>query len=125
MKIWRYDIYLNGALVDTTELSGIADLKFESAKHLGLAELHRVYQGESFDPVIHGTIITRGGEMPPCPLDKSTCRYRQAYHPGWNCTPRPTAFRIETISPQDRCGYMLKPNRIGGIPDDYNSCLYT
>lgn len=123
MGNWRYDIYLNGDCVDSTELSGIASLKFESAKLLGLAELHKIYQGDCFDPVLHSTIVIKGGTYPPCPTDGSDCSYRQAYDAGWYCTPRPTAYRIESFAPQDRCGYMLRPYRIGGTPDDYARCI--
>lgn len=119
---FKWDVYLNGELIDTTELRGIAYLKFESAKLLGMAELHRVYKGENFDPVLHFTTVERGGEYPPCPIDKHNCKYRQPYYIGWDCETRPTAFRIETLKPQDRCGFMLKPNRIGGRPDDYAVC---
>lgn len=122
MTNWTYRIYLNGALVDETNLSGIANLKFESAKMLGRAELHQVYVGENFDPVLHGTVVERGGVLPPCPDKPFSCLYKRKCESDY-CAPRTTAFRTETIEPQLRCGYLLRPGRAGGRWDDYDYCL--
>ena len=119
---WRWDIYINGVLVDTTELQGIAYLKFESAKLLGLAELHRIYQGNAYDPILHRVVIERGGTPPPCPDGPNDCPWHMSAKHNFYITARPTALRIEVLPPQDRCGYLLKPNRIGGVWDDYAIC---
>lgn len=47
-----YEIYLNGSLVDSTALAGLAHLKFESACLLGSASLVRVSSNP--DPVLGG-----------------------------------------------------------------------
>ena len=120
MNDWTYRIYLHGEQIDETPLSGLAWLKFESAKMLGLAELHEVYVGQNFDPVLHQTTIHRGGEMPPC---ENKCPWRKSIDKEFHSTIRPTALRIEVMPPGDRCGYMLKPSRIGGDFFDYDYCI--
>lgn len=47
-----YEIYLNGSLVESTNLAGLAHLKFESACLLGPASLVRVSNNP--DPVLGG-----------------------------------------------------------------------
>ena len=47
-----YEIYLNGSLVDSTALAGLAYLKYESALLLGSANLVRISQNP--DPVLGG-----------------------------------------------------------------------
>jgi hypothetical protein len=32
-------------------------------------------------------------------------------------------LRVEIMPPSDRCGWALKPGRIGGRPDDYHPCV--
>jgi hypothetical protein len=119
---WTYQIFIHGEKVNETNLSGIAYMMFGSAKLIGLAELHRVYVGTNFDPVLHYTTVERGGIYPPCCEDKNQCRYRQSLASEYY-VPRPTAFRIETMCPQDTCGFMLKPSRLGGRSDDYAPCI--
>ena len=38
---WTYKIFLDGKQVDETNLAGLAYIKFEMAKLLGNAELHK------------------------------------------------------------------------------------
>ncbi len=120
---WTYRLYLHGDLIDETPLVGIASLKFESAKMLGLAELHEVYIGADFDPVLHTTIIHRGGIKPPCNPQPAKCQYRQSLERSFYATSRPTALRVEVVCPTDRCGYMIRPSRIGGNFWDYAACF--
>jgi hypothetical protein len=123
VKDWTYKIYLHGELIDETSLAGIAFLKFESAKLLGLSELHEVYTGPSFDPVLHRTIIHRGGIHPPCSDRPQKCEYRKSMSASFYNTPRRTAFRTEVLCPTDRCGFMLKSSCIGGQFFDYAPCI--
>lgn len=123
MNEWMYEIYLNGEKVDETDLRGMAYLKFESAKLLGYAEIRRIYSGNNYDPVLHYTTSERGGIVPPCPEDTKNCTYRKSMSIEFYSTTRPTSFRTETICPGDRCGFMLKPSKIGGGFFDYDYCL--
>lgn len=120
---WTYKIYLHGEQVDETPLEGIAWLKFESAKMLGLAELHKVYVGYNYDPVLHFTVVHKGGILPPCNSDTKKCLYRKSIAPEFYSTSRKTAVRAEVMCPSDRCGYMLKPSKIGGDFFDYAECI--
>jgi len=55
-------------------------------------------------------------QIPTC---KTVCKYRMPYEtPGL----QRNALRIEIFSPTDRCGWNIKPGRIGGNPDDYYPC---
>lgn len=109
--------------MDELELEGLAYMKFESAKMLGMAELHKIYAGQNFDPVLHQTKVERGGITPPCGNDPKQCQYRKSIQSEFYSTPRRTAFRTEVICPADRCGWLLKPHRIGGQFDDYGYCI--
>ena len=120
---WTYKIFINGEQVNETNLRGIAYMMFDSAKMLGLAELHRVYTGTNYDPVLHWTVVERGGIYPPCNDNKKQCPYRKSMEAEFYSTPRKTAFRAEVMCPSDRCGYMLKPSRVGGAFDDYALCI--
>lgn len=124
MQEWVYKIFINNELVDEEPLKGMAYLKFESAKMLGLAEMHEVYTGDDFDPVLHSTIVHRGGIYPPCQDNKKDCSYRKSISNEFYTTTRTTAVRTEVICPSDRCGYMLKPSKIGGNFFDYARCIY-
>lgn len=64
MSDWEYKLYLHDELVCETDLRGIAHIQFEGLKLLGLAELREVYRGNNFDPVLHSTIVHRGGIYP-------------------------------------------------------------
>lgn len=123
MSEWTYKIILHGELIDETPLRGIGWLKFESAKLLGRAELHEVYVGNKYDPVIHKTIVHRGGILPPCPDAREKCPYLKTVEHDFYSTPRTTAFRTEVMCPSDRCGFMLKPSKIGGSFYDYDFCI--
>ena len=120
---WIFKIYLHGEQIDETFLEGVAQLKFESAKMLGLAELHKVYVGVNFDPVLHFTIIHKGGIIPPCDSNSKKCHYRKSVSIDFHSTSRKTSVRAEVMCPSDRCGYMLKPSKIGGSFFDYAECL--
>lgn len=50
-----FEIYLDGSLVDTCMLAGVAFLKYESAKLLGPASLRKIEQHP--DPVLAGSYI--------------------------------------------------------------------
>ena len=50
-----YEIYLNGSLVSSTPLAGIAYLRFKSARLLGAASLVRVSHNP--DPVLGGKYL--------------------------------------------------------------------
>jgi hypothetical protein len=57
-----YEIYLNGSLADTSNLAGLAYLKYESARLLGDASIVRISHNP--DPVLGGRWIydhTNGG----------------------------------------------------------------
>lgn len=62
-------------------------------------------------------------EKPPCPSNPQACPYRKSIQADWYTTPRPTALRVESIVPLDRCGFLLKEGYIGGHFFDYNYCL--
>ena len=117
-----YEIWLHGEKIDETDLKGIAWLKFESAKLVGMAELREIYNGDNFDPVLHQTVIHRGGIKPPCPENTENCTYRKSISADFYNTPRKTAFRTEVMAPKDRCGFKLKPSKIGGSFFDYDFC---
>lgn len=53
MNEFTYEIYINDCLVDSTNLLGIAVMKYESACLLGVGKLRKVYSGNNFDPVLH------------------------------------------------------------------------
>lgn len=55
------------------------------------------------------------------PKCTQNCQYRLKYD---NLPLQRNAFRIEIMSPADRCGWNLKSNRIGGRPDDYHPCTF-
>lgn len=119
-----YEIWLHGEKIDETNLKGIAWLKFESAKLVGFAKLFEIYDGDNFDPVLHTTIVHSGGIKPPCPENKVDCQYRKSIKSDFYSTPRKTAFRTEITCPIDRCGFLLKPSKIGGVFTDYDYCLW-
>ena len=123
MNDWEYKLYLHDELVCETDLRGIAHIQFEGLKLLGLAELREVYRGNNFDPVLHSTIVHRGGIYPPCPENPQSCKYRKSMSMDFNTMTRKTAFRTEVMCPGDRCGYMLKPSKIGGDYFDYGLCI--
>jgi len=61
----------------------------------------------------------------PCLIGRCTpngCIYRITPDSGY-CNPRKTTFRIEVITPMQRCGSLLKRHRIGGRWDDYHYCI--
>ena len=120
---WTYKLYMHGEQVDETDLRGLAFMKFESLKLLGLAELHEVYTGDDFDTVLHSTIVHRGGLYPPCPEDPKQCSYRKSISNDFHSTTRKTAFRTEVMCPSDRCGFTLKPSKLGGEFFDYGFCI--
>jgi hypothetical protein len=122
---WRYEIYINSELVDTTMLQGIAELKFKSAELLefGIVEMRKIYQGNNYDPVLHYTEYKCGGILPPCPPHGEPCKYHKSKIDDWASTSRPTAFRMEVMPPQSRCGFLLKPHGIGGDFYDYAPCI--
>jgi len=53
--MFNYEVYLDGDLVNTSEIEGLAILMWQSACFLGDALLKRVFSGPtaSFDPVLH------------------------------------------------------------------------
>lgn len=51
-KMTTYEIFLNGSLVETVSLLGIAFIKYDSAVMLGNAKLVRVIERD--DPVLSG-----------------------------------------------------------------------
>ena len=120
---WIYKIYLHGEQIDEEKLRGIAFMKFEYAKLLGLAELHEAYVGADYDPVLHTTKVHRGGIYPPCTETKCDCPYHKSIAGSFFTETRPTSFRTEVMSPGDRCGFMLKPSKAGGDFFDYDYCL--
>ena len=60
-------------------------------------------------------------DTPPKCVDE--CRWRQKYE-GFDL--QRNALRTETAHMIDpyRCGWNLKPRRIGGKPLDYSACIY-
>jgi hypothetical protein len=59
--MYHYEIYLNGSLIDHTNLEGIAILKWQSACLLGEGVLRRVYTGDDFDPLLHLPCMYKDG----------------------------------------------------------------
>jgi hypothetical protein len=53
--MFHYEIYLDGELLNTSKLEGLAILMWQSAEFLGVATLKRVFSGPEavFDPVLH------------------------------------------------------------------------
>lgn len=53
--MFTYEIILNGKVIETEKLEGIALLKFQSASLLGDAKWRMVYDGPKlkYDPVLH------------------------------------------------------------------------
>jgi len=120
----KYEIRLNGTLVDSCELSGLAFIKFDSACLLGSASLIKVV--ETGDPVVDGHFqydcgdwVYKGPIRPPCPSGSLKCKYRRPYE---TLGLQRNALRVEILPPADRCGWNLKQGRIGGRPDDYHPC---
>lgn len=60
-------------------------------------------------------------EPPTC---KADCPYRQEFR-GYDL--QRNALRTETVSivSKYRCGWNIKPGRIGGHPLDYEACIYS
>jgi hypothetical protein len=56
------------------------------------------------------------------PKCKENCNYRQKY---CSASLQVNALRVEIFSPSDRCGWNLKPGRVGGRPDDYFPCTFS
>lgn len=61
-------------------------------------------------------IVGRECRPPKC---SAGCKYRMKYASDQR---QVNALRVETIPFQDRCGWDIKPGRIGGRPDDYYPC---
>lgn len=66
-------------------------------------------------------IISVAGRESRLPKCSASCKYRMPYE---QLKPQKNALRIEMFYPSDRCGYNLKPGRIGGRPDDYYPCSF-
>jgi len=120
--MWVYRLFANDVLIKEYELSGLAWLGFDSVSKYSdyICELHEVWVGDNFDPVLHTTIVHRDGKQPPC---ADPCPYRRCLGGGFNAMPRPTAFRVEAMDPSDRCGWKPKPNHMGGHDYDYGFCV--
>ena len=121
-----YEIYLDGLLVSSTELRGIAYLRFESACLLGKASFVRVV--ETGDPVMDGKWEYnaddggwdyKGKNLPPCPPDGGDCKYRRFPE---ELPLQRNALRVEVMAPDNKCGWALKSGRIGGHNSDYHVC---
>ena len=58
------------------------------------------------------------------PTCKPDCPYRQKFG-GYDL--QRNALRMETVSlvQSERCGWNIKPGKIGGHPLDYEACIYT
>lgn len=123
MSVYEYQIYGNGELVNSTPLKGIAWLEADTlAMNDFYTEIHEVYTGDSYDPVLHGTRIVRKENPPPCP-EEGPCKFKKSKKEGFLNTTRPTALRTEPMCPQDRCGWMLRPSCLGGTFFDYSPCI--
>lgn len=62
----------------------------------------------------------REAEKPPCPPDPCRCTWRKR---GTDLLDlQRNALRVEIMQPEDRCGYLLKADRIGGDFFDYLPC---
>lgn len=137
-----YEIYLNGSLVSSTSLGGIAVMRFESARLLGSASL--ILVSDNPDPVLGGRYSydadTGGWEYAgpcetvskrPTPVDPSNtdeppicvkdCRFRQKFT-GFTLQRNALRSELASMVAADRCGWNLKPGHIGGHPLDYAPC---
>lgn len=58
------------------------------------------------------------------PICREDCHYRQKFN-GYEL--QQNALRTETASmvQSERCGWNIKPGRIGGHPLDYEACIFT
>lgn len=58
------------------------------------------------------------------PSCKADCPYRQTFK-GYDL--QKNALRTETASlvQAERCGWNIKPGKLGGRPLDYEACIYT
>jgi len=65
-----YQLYINGKIIDTTTVRGIANLgfigmmnrtetdnKWYNGDEIESLEMHEVYIGKNFDPILHQTIV--------------------------------------------------------------------
>ena len=60
---------------------------------------------------------------PPCPPRGQRCKWRKSMKQEHYSTLRPTALRVEVMAPEDRCGWRLRGDCIGGHFFDYLPCL--
>lgn len=120
--MWVYKLYLNDMFVTEYGCAGIAQISFNTYCDCSdyIAELHQVWVGDDFDPVLHQTVVQRDKKRPPC---SEPCPYKRNLGGGFNAAPRPTAFRTEVMDPSDRCGWKLKPGHVGGHDYDYGFCI--
>lgn len=138
-----YEIYLNGSLVSSVSLSGLAHLKFESARLLGDASLIRVSGNP--DPVLGGRYIydtETGGwgydspcasSQSPSPIDPENnepppkcskdCLYRHHFN-GFDLQRNALRSELASMIDKRRCGWNIKPGHIGGHTLDYAPCTY-
>lgn len=136
---WKYDVHFGGRLVeeyreddpsgqhDILSALGKALVAFSNLKMEGYCEVWRVYCGDAYDPVLHGPHREAAGMapsiVPPCPGGcVDGCPWRKSKREAFMATCRPTALRTEVMPPEDRCGYLLDPGRLGGAFFDYQRC---
>ena len=130
-----YKIIINGDLMKTyyEPLFGLAKLAFDSAcynKDLNVVLERKIIDEEDFDPVLHGTktkILYNRPAITPCYhkniSSNKKCPYLKNAERDFINTPRPTALRVEAIAPSNRCGFLLKPTKLGGHFFDYDYCV--
>lgn len=124
-----YAIEINDDDVEQVQLEGLAHLKFDC---LALTEdritLRRIWAGEEkdFDPVLHdrNKVLKHKPAQAPCSTDKHRCPYLKSKKTEFTNTVRPTALRVETMEPSDRCGFLLRPYCRGGDFWDYAICIH-
>ena len=136
-----YLIFINGFVADKTLLKGIAFMKLASADLIGDGDLVRFIPGD--DPVICGYSTYNqvlgmwedGFNVKKCPIPvdntnndippicQKNCKWRMKYN---DFSLQINAIRTEVASmvAVERCGWNLKPNRIGGHPLDYAPCTF-
>ena len=133
-----YTIFVNGMPYEEVEEEGVAHLKLESANLIGVGELVKFIPGDDkilcgyytynqeFKEWQHGFNVAKR----PTPVDKDSgippvceknCKWLKRFN---NFNRQSNSLRLESshMVAETRCGWNLKPGKIGGHPLDYAPC---
>lgn len=122
--------YVRGMPPDDIPIYLEREKSIKLLKGLSASKGFKYVEEHGVEWLLNAAFRTRRFEKtPPCQRGLTTpakCKYRidPAKEEGWYTTARPTAFRLESMGPSQRCGHLLKQGRIGGRWDDYEPCIH-